>query len=71
MSLKYYNSITLNDDIIMSCDMLRLSFSLSNDKLSDFNRYIINYEFKHSNIKVKLFRSHTLFQFANLLQIHF
>ena len=69
MSLKYYNSITLNDDIIMSCDMLRLSFSLSNDKLTELNRYIINYEFKHSNIKVKLFRSHTLFQFANLLQI--
>lgn len=69
MSLKYYNSITLNNEIIMSCDMLRLSFSMSNEKLSNFNKFIINYEFKHSNIKIKLFHSSTLFQFANLIQV--
>lgn len=69
MSLKYYKSITLNDNIIMSCDMLRLSFSLSIDKINNFNKFIMLYDLRHTNIDINCYRSNTLFNFTNLYQI--
>lgn len=67
--LKYYDKILLDNDIVMSCDMLRLSFSMIESIQSKFNQYINMYEMKHSNIKVKYYNSLQLFQFRNIVQI--
>lgn len=67
--LKYYNQIVLDNNIIMSCDMLRLSFSMTESILAKFNQYINTLVLKHSNINIKYHTSLQLFQFRNLLQI--
>ena len=67
--LKYYNEIILNNNVIMSCDMLRLSFSMTETILTKFNQYINSLILKHSNINIKYHTSLQLFQFRNLLQI--
>ena len=67
--LKYYNQIVLDNNIIMSCDMLRLSFSMTESTLTKFNQYINSLVLKHININIKYHTSLQLFQFRNLLQI--
>lgn len=67
--LKYYNQIILDNNVIMSCDMLRLSFSMTESILAKFNQYINSLVLKHSNINIKYRTSLQLFHFRNLLQI--
>ncbi len=67
--LTYYNSITLDNNIIMSCDMLRLSFKMYNDKREKLVRFIYSYDIPNTNYLVREFRSFDDFKFSSLFSI--
>lgn len=65
----YYKSLKINDNLIISCDMIRLSFNLNNNTLVLFNKFINSlslknsiYEF-HSYTSLKMFSYRTLITF--------
>lgn len=74
--LKYYSPVKLEKDIIMSCDMLRLSFNLPYDmdreknKQYIFQRWLSFNEINYSYI-LKSFDSSASFQYSRLYQVSF
>lgn len=67
--LKYYSPVKLDKDIIMSCDMLRLSFSLDETKQRRLFSFINMYDLRNPNISIKIFSSRSSFQYVNLVNV--
>ncbi len=75
--LNYFSPVKLNNDIIMSCDMLRLSFNLpfgSGDKkynyMYQFEKWLNMEELKGS-FNCKVFESYATFQYRRLYNISY
>ena len=67
--LKYYNKIDLQNNCILSCDMLRLSFKLNQEKMKEFMNYINSSTLKDFSIDVKYFHNLQQYKFRNLVSI--
>lgn len=67
--LEYYNKIELKNNCILSCDMLRLSFELSEDKQKQFNRFLNSYNFMDMGLNIKYYTNLQSFKYRNLITI--
>ena len=67
--LSYYNKIDLQNNCILSCDMLRLSFRLSDEDAKKFNKYINQTTLMDFSVDVKIFSNLQLYKFRNLITI--
>lgn len=67
--LEYYNKIELKNNCILSCDMLRLSFELSEEKQKEFNRFINSHNFMDMGLNIKYYTNLQTFKYRNLITI--
>ena len=67
--LEYYNKIDLQNNCILSCDMLRLSFYFTEENANKFNKFINIMSLKDFTIDVKIFKNLQLYKFRNLITI--
>ena len=67
--LSYYNKIELQNNCILSCDMLRLSFRFSEEDSKKFNKFINQTTLLDNSVDVKIFSNLQLFKFRNLITI--
>lgn len=67
--LEYYNKIELQNNCILSCDMLRLSFEMSEDKQKQFNRFINSHNFMDMGLNIKFYTNLQTFKYRNLITI--
>lgn len=67
--LTYYRPVVVDNYLFMSCDMLRIKFTMSEDRLKQFNRYIDKYTMKHLNLKVEPYYNQGKFKYRNLIVI--
>lgn len=67
--LTYYRPIVIDNYLFMSCDMFRIKFTMSVERLKQFNRYIDKYTMKHLNLKVEPYYNQGRFKYRNLIVI--
>lgn len=67
--LTYYRPVVVDNYLFMSCDMLRIKFTMSEDRLKQFNRYIDKYTMKNLNLKVEPYYNQGKFKYRNLIVI--
>lgn len=67
--LTYYRPVVIDNYLFMSCDMLRIKFTMSEDRLKQFNRYIDKYTMKNLNLKVEPYYNQGKFKYRNLIVI--
>ena len=67
--LEYYNKIDLQNNCILSCDMLRLSFEMNEDNQKKFNRFINSHNFMDMGLNIKFYTNLQTFKFRNLITI--
>lgn len=65
--MKYYCPVKLQDNNIMSCDMVRLVFSMSNDNLVLFNKFINNKCIEKEYYNYQHYTSRSYFQYRELI----
>lgn len=69
--MKYYNQITTKDNLILSCDMLRLTFNLDKFLFNEFNQYINYLSMKDSKYYFTMFENNSLFAYKYLLKFSY
>ena len=67
--MQYYNPVHLANNVVMSCDMLRLSFHMSEFRLKDFNRYINELALKYDYYEIKTYFNLSMFKYRNLVTV--
>lgn len=64
----YYNSVKISDNVILSCDMLRLSFQIFDSGFKYISDFINECEYNHK-ISFSYFESRKLFNYRHLFNI--
>ena len=68
-TLTYYRPIIIDNYLIMSCDMMRIKFNMSDSGLQNFNKYINLLEVKNGNLLIRKYYNISPFKYRNLLAI--
>jgi len=67
--LEYYNKIDLENNCILSCDMLRLSFKMNEEKALKFNKFILSKTTFDNSLDMKNFFNLQQYKYRNLITI--
>lgn len=67
--MQYYKPVHLANNVVMSCDMLRLSFNMNDYRLKDFNKYINELALNNSHYDVKTYYNLGMFKYRNLVVV--
>lgn len=65
--MRYYSCIVTDKDLILSCDMIRLSFELNEYQTKQFNNYVNNLAIENSDYGFTMFESRSLFNYRYML----
>lgn len=66
--MNYYVSLKTKDDLVLSCDMLRLKFKIFENSFSEINNFLNDLEFNQL-ISVKHYESRKAYAYRNLFEI--
>ena len=67
--LTYYRPIVIDNCLFMSCDMIRLKFTMNEYQLNNFSKFIQRYTIKHLELKLDNYYNIGNFKYRNLFVI--
>ena len=69
--MKYYNSVITRDNLILSCDMVRIVFRFDDYTIKKFNDYVFNLSLKDSKYDYRVYQSLASFSYRYMLNFKY